>query len=101
MSIDRRAVIVSLAAIPIPVVGNVAAPAGSDPALLLARLDHFGAAFSAIASHPGWYEVRLPASAIGTPMRFGVCVDPAVNCDPGLARLVEDRLRATTNKPLV
>lgn len=92
MSIDRRSLLASPAALLIPSVGQAGSGSVSRSEALLARLDQAGAVFSVMTSHPGWYEVRLPASAIGTPLRFSVSLDPAFNCDPGLARLIAQRL---------
>lgn len=90
MSINRRSILTASVASMIP---SLAPAASSPPAVMLEKLDRAGATFSAVPDHPGWFSVHLPASALGTPMRFGVCTDPRLNCDPGLARLIEERLR--------
>lgn len=94
MSINRRSVLAIPAALSIPSEGQAASARASRPIALLRRLDAVGASFNAIEGKPGWFDVRIPASVIGVPMRFGICTDPAFHCDPELARLIEQRLAA-------
>ena len=99
MSINRRSILTASVASLIP--SRAPAASGSGPAAMMARLDDVGATFSAVPDHPGWYSVHLPAAALGTPMRFGVCTDASFHSDPDLARMIEERLRtATPSNPL-